>query len=196
MPKLFSLSFYVLFFSFEAFAESRPVDRLLLDVNGIHYTQRQMESYVLIRGLLSSGPTIVMGADRWAESLQVFEALVLMEQEAFRLGGYQPSEAMQKQAMLVVERKFSEQRSLSDSALSMGLVGRNIERVVSNILRIEGLRRSRISRGGTVNVPSLAEIDLGAYKEDQKLIQELKSRAVVRHYDGVSSFRPLASFPE
>lgn len=164
-------------------------DRLILDINGLQYTQRQLESYLLVRAMLLSGsqPASVLAAENWGSSLLAFEQAMMIEQEAFRLGGFQPSELMIKTSMEIIKKKLGTDSDELRQAQRLGLDDKGMERIVASILRAEGLRRSR------QRVMSDASVNKNERRsgEDEWLV-DLKRRAIVRRYNGADNYLQIS----
>ncbi len=185
-----------LIFAFALFALnlSTPVslaqtlgDRLILDINGLHYSQRQLESYLLVRSMLLSGGQSggEFSADNWSANLQVFEQMMLIEQEAFRLGGFQPSEVMIKTAMEVIQKKLTDGAAESQQARRLGLDTKTTRRIAAAILRAEAMRRSR--QRSALEADAVVKRKANTSSEDDWLA-DLKRWAVIRRYNGADRF--------
>ncbi len=162
-------------------------DRLLLDINGLQYTQRQFESYLLVRGmLLSGGQTAhILSNENWRSSLQSFEQAMMIEQEAFRLGGFQPSELMVETSMEIIKKKGTPDSEEGRQMQRLGLDDKASERIVASILRAEGMRRSRQRAASDNNVTGGGRRQAGL---EEEWLVDLKRRAVVRRYNGAESY--------
>lgn len=173
---------------------SAPVaDRLVISVSGSSYSQRHIAVWFVVREMLQepSGkkpqskpvPFIEEIAASWKEILSQFSDDMVIRQEAARLGSFQPSaKAMMKATERIAARRATDPQ-LATAATSLALDDEETAKLTATILQVEGFRRSRERQLNTSSRdPSAAQVSW---------LGDLKSRAVVRVYEGGDSWVSL-----
>lgn len=162
-------------------------DRLVIQVNGVPYTQRQIEIYIHIKETLrktADGQVRLISAGNWSEAVAVFSEDMLVLQESQRLGSFQaPDQALDKY-LAIVREKISKGPSLKSVLDRLGANEQAQGRALEEVLRIAAFRRSKERQEEQSKKPE------GATKTgSQKWLEDLKNRAMVRRYDNADVYQ-------
>jgi hypothetical protein len=158
--------------SLRATAESILGDRLVVEVNKTPYSQRQVESYVMLRELLREKPSVlVVNANNWEILFRYFTEEMAIHQEALRLGSVQLPEEGVRKALGFVQGKLKDE-PLRGYAARLGLDTSSLNRVLGAILRVDAFRTSREKQAALSNNDS----------KRQNWLRELFDRTIVRFY--------------
>ena len=87
--------FLIFLSSIGSLASGKVVDRLVIDVNGLNYTQRQMELYLVFKDVLQKSQSErieLLGPANWSRSVASYINEMIVSQEAQRLSSYSPTE--------------------------------------------------------------------------------------------------------
>lgn len=163
-------------------------DRLVLSINNIPYTQRQVEVYISVKESLrkSEQPVRLIQAGNWTDALTVFSEDMIILQEAQRLGSFQSLEQSTEKFQDVVRDKAKRDREFSANLSRLGVDTVALTRALEAVLRVAAFRRSK-DRQAQVGTRPDAE-DLEAQKESRKWLDDLIDRGVVRHYQNAESY--------
>lgn len=181
-----------------AFAQGSPArlgDRLVVSINNLPYTHRQIEAYATVREALrpgDGGTRVAVVAANWKDAIDVFTEEMIILQEAQRLGGFQADSKVAARFQHVLEERMRSGAAVRTTLERLGYDAVGIARVVDAVLRVATFRRSKERQPGG---------DKGAQHEDGPpapasapgggggpWLDELKARAVVRHYDEAFKF--------
>ncbi len=174
----------VLFGAALGLAEAPLGDRLVIAVNNVPYTQRQVEGYILIKESLrktSDGAARIIDDRSWPQALAVFGEDMIVLQEAERLGSNQNEGVLVEKFREVVKQKVKAGRALEGALTRLGLDESGLTRTLESVLRIAALRKAK-DRGGEG-----ADTDAKATKRGKWLV-ELVDRAVVRIYRNADKY--------
>jgi transcriptional regulator of acetoin/glycerol metabolism len=176
---------------------SSVADRLVVSVSGSTYSQRHVTSWFLVRELLQESaaqtsaqkekatrpPFLEEVAASWKDVLQKFSEDMVIRQEAARLGSFQPSakSIMKATERIRARRAVDPQLAAGVSAIEMD--EDEIARFAATILQIEGFRKSRERQ--------LSAVTRDPSSQASGWLTELRTRAVVRVYEGGDSWVPL-----
>ena len=167
-------------------------DRLVLAVNGVPYTQREVEAYVTVKESLrrteDSGVRLI-GSRNWPEALGAFAEDTVVLQEAQRLGSYAaPDQALDK-FLGVVREKAQHNADLQATLARLGVDEPTLTRTLEDVLRVAAFRRSKDRQ------ESQASQALGARgaahatgKSGGRWLAELTDRAIVRRFQGADAY--------
>ena len=156
-------------------------DRLIVGVNNVPYTQRQVESYILVKESLrktEAGPERAIDARSWPQAVAVFSDDMIVLQEAERLGSYQNEGALVAKFRDVVKQKVAQSPPFAAALKRIGLEDLGVTRTLESVLRVAAFRKAK---------------DKGAADEKRaKWLGELTDRAVVRFYKGATIYVPIS----
>lgn len=120
-------------------------DRLILTINGIPYSQLQIEGYLDVKESLRDDPTKsqLVASDNWNVALSSFIKDMTLYQEANRTSGFRPNlEVVSKATERSLQAVQSTER-FKARFQELGIDSSLIREYVGRILAIENLRRSR-----------------------------------------------------
>lgn len=173
------------------------LDRLVVEINTVPFTQRQIESYVTTKASLikvsnlQGGDTLVFNAGNWRGVVDLFSDDMVILQEAQRLGSFQPAEAMVAEAVTILKNKSQGPTGFAQAFQRLGLDEPGLARYCGMILRLEAYRRSKNKQSQSGQGKGVG--DSGR----PKWLQDLTSRSVVRIYRGGDVFQTIEpSYPD
>ncbi len=126
--------------------EAAPLgDRLIMSVNGIPYSQLQVEGYLNIKESLRDDPakSQLVAADNWSIALSSFIKDMALYQEANRTSGFRASRDLVTKASERVQQTLQSNPRFKTRFVELGIDAPLIREYIARILAIENLRRSR-----------------------------------------------------
>lgn len=173
-------------------AEPLSGDRVILEINSNVYTQRALESYLIFRAALgadkSRSKVDIVANDDWKNALGSFTDEMLILQDAQRAGSFSASGKTIDAALQMIEDSLKSLPKMQTRLNSLRVDAAQRGKIVSWILKVEGFRRSKDRQNADVD-PSAANKSKALAKNDW--LKELQDRAVVRLFDGASTYRPI-----
>ena len=169
-------------------------DRLVVAVNSMPYSQRQLELYLTIKQSLRPeeiGEQQVVGAFNWSEALTVFSEDMMVLQEAMRLGSFAASDQLLDQYNAALRKKMARGTKLQNTLERLGVDDLAVSRTLDSILRVASYRqnRNRQEMQGT----ALKKASSNKHKDqDAKWMQELRSRTNMRIFSGAETYREIS----
>lgn len=166
-----------------ALAAKAPLgDRVISAVDEVPYTQRQLETYFLVKESLRGGPSrpgAPVSKQNWSEAVQAFNQDMMIYQEAVRLGGFQPTEDMSSRYFEMVQETLSENKAFRSMALRLGADDEVLRSMLEKVLRIALFRNSKDKQEAISRKRSeVVEEEPGG--KDGQWLETLKTRTVVR----------------
>ncbi len=172
-------------------------DRLVVSINNVPYTQRQIEAYINVKESLrktNDGNVRVIDAGNWGDALQVFSEDMVILQEAQRLGSFASQDQLLDKYNAVVREKLGQKGELSKAVERLGIDDQTLARTLDDVLRIAAFRRSK-DRQEAQTSGHVARKKAGIEAKLQWL-DDLNGRAIVRPYDGAKTYvviQPIAT---
>lgn len=126
--------------------EAAPLgDRLIMSVNGIPYSQLQVEGYLNIKESLRDDPakSQLVTADNWSIALSSFIKDMALYQEANRTSGFRANRELVTKASERVQQTLQSNPRFKTRFVELGIDAPLIREYIARILAIENLRRSR-----------------------------------------------------
>lgn len=108
-------------------------DRILFEVEGAVFTQRQMEVYLGLKDLLNNKPFSSVNRDNWDASVKRFVVDMVLDQEASLAGRLQADEALLKENVQQIAARLSSYDGERDR---LGIDGPTLVNATGVILRI------------------------------------------------------------
>jgi hypothetical protein len=179
----------------EAGSKKSIGDRVVVEINNIVYTQRQLEVYITVKESLKSAQSSeirFVNASSWPVFLEEFKQDMIIEQEAQRLASFNPTERMILKAEEIYRNKIENNIELREAMLKLDIDKNTLIRTIPSALRIEAFRRSKEKRTDELKEKEVASGLVSGPK--QQWLIELEQRAVVRFFDGATSYEPVG-FP-
>ena len=151
-------------------------DRLLLQINNVSYTQRQLEAHTLIREALQvtqpSTERLVISAQVWRDLLDKFREDMLILLELERYDRYRPSETDIDTARRYV---MQQQAKLQADFVRLGIDDNMLTELLAVNLKINAYRRAQEQK--TTAKP--------------RWLHKIEQRNFVRFYRGSSLWMPI-----
>ncbi len=183
MNKIFDRKILVAFiyFTFHVMhtSASEVVDRLIVEVDRISYSQLHIEAYCLLTDALG-GRTELRQPNKvnWNELRAQFVTDMIIDQEALRVGGYEASRKMIEQARTILDQKTQITPDLSSRLQRYELKGPNLERLLAQAIRVESYKRSKQRQASVPDDRRDAAIHISSKFSSWQ--RSLEQRAVVR----------------
>jgi hypothetical protein len=185
---IFLLAFSTLGFSL---AGSDVGDRVVLTINNIPFTQRQVEGYINIKESLrknADGSLRLVNASLWEDALSVFTNDAILLIEAQRIGGVTVPETLTQKYIDLLRTKSATNPELKAMLGRLGLSDGGLERAVDSVLRVAAFRRSK-ERQETQSQLQLksnqgqdSNFRVSAWQKD------LLDRAIIRRYEDAGQY--------
>jgi hypothetical protein len=159
---------------------AKVVDRLVLELNQTPFTQNQIKNYVLTHITLSDEESVnnLNLSESWTRYLAKFLADMIIDQEASRLGSYEPTTKMLEDATQLIIRKdtLGFHRKMSPDQFS---------KTLKKVLRIENFKRIKqrqLSLGATT--------DTEAGWQQSAWYKDLREKAMIRFFKDAYQYIP------
>ena len=170
-------------------------DRLVLSINNVPYTQRQVETYINVKESLrktNDGNVRVIDATNWGDALAVYSEDMIILHEAQRLGSFSTQDQLIDKYHAVVRDKIAHGGELKKSLTRLGIDEVTLAKALDDVLRVAAFRRSKDrqeSQGGK-----------GVRKRDAdtgkvQWLADLSNRAIVRPYDDAKTYQAIEPAP-
>lgn len=152
-------------------------DRLVVAINGVPYSQRQIEIYIHVKETLrkSTDDSVrLISAGNWGDAITVFTEDMVILQESQRLGSFQaPDQAIDKY-LGVVRDKLAKSAVLKQTLDRLGGTEPIVGHALEDVLRIAAFRRSKDHEDAqTKKTP-------GTDRTRAKWLDDLQARSVAR----------------
>jgi len=177
-----------------AFASGVLGDRLVIAVNSLPYSQRQLELYLTIKQSLRPeevGEQQIVSAANWSEALTVFSEEMMILQEAMRLGSFAASDQLLDQYNGALRKKMSRGTKLQNTLIRLGVDDLAVSRTLDSILRVASYRQNRNRQ--EIQGLSVKKSAIGQAKDSEpKWLQELRGRTNMRVFSGADIYREIS----
>jgi hypothetical protein len=197
----FTLGLLLLLFGFlslspKTLAQVVYGDRIVVSINNIPYTQRQIEVYIAVKESLRPSPrgesVRLVNVQNWKEAIAVFTDDMLILQEATRLGSFQTTDQNFDKYERVVRDKFKKDSGLVATSERLGIDDLTIAKSLETVLRVASYRRSKdrqavLAKDGESADDELAE-EAVTKKNTARWFRELAERAVIRRYQDATEY--------
>ena len=171
-------------------------DRLIVAINGVPFTQRQIEIYIHVKESLrksSSGETRMISAANWRDAISVYTEDMVILQESQRLGSFQTPDQATAKYLAVVRKRIDESATLRATLTRLGAEGAVVNRTLDEVLRIAAFRRSKETQGDQVKRDRVKDAD--PKPATSRWLDDLKARAVIRRYQGADVYVDIEPVP-
>ncbi|RYZ50576.1 MAG: hypothetical protein EOP07_22725 [Proteobacteria bacterium] len=149
MKKIICLVMFF-FVSATLMAEQMTLDRLIVEINGKSYSQKHLETYILLR-------TIAMGeeprralpsAENWAEHIEQFKNEMIvytqLENDPQKLESFAPDSKRVQDAESILTSLQSKNSELDKFIRQRQLSEANISEILTMVFRVEAYVKSRL----------------------------------------------------
>ena len=176
----------------EARADAPLGDRLVVAVNGVPYTQRQVESYVLVKeSLRKEAMTRVLGARDWSEALAAFAEDMTVLQESERLGSFQTEGALLEKYRTQLDARIAAGASLKAAVRRLDMANTELSRTLEGVLRVAAFRHGKDHTPGSANATPARDGE-GRSGSVPRWLEDLTARTVIRYFEDASRFQAIA----
>ena len=169
-------------------AGGRLADRAVLELNSVVYTQRQVEVLALVRSVLyAENDRWPINSKNWVPSLEWFSQQMLVDQEALRTQGYNPSEDSLRDALTKIESARKTNLEVSREMHRMGIEessSQALRRSVITTLRTDSFIRIRGRRNNS-------ESDISPAAGSFDWLRDLEDHALRRIFEGAREFKRI-----
>lgn len=187
------LSPWLFFLAFSSRGYSLAVhevgDRVVVTINNVPFTQRQVEGYINIKESLRKnveGKLRLVNASQWEDALTVFTNDAVFLIEAQRIGSVTIPENLAKKYIDLLREKSVTNPELKAMFLRLGLSDGSLERAVDTVLRVAAFRRSKERQESQSQLQTGEGADGGIrFSMWQK---ELLDRAIIRRYEDAAQY--------
>jgi len=174
-------------------AQEVLLDRLVVEVNSVTYTQRQVELFYGVFQAISledSKDFTGISPANWSRVLQEYIRFMLIEQEAHRLGSYFPSNNMIEKATEVFLLKKQRDPEIAKLVTRLFADRKSIRQSIVSVLRVASFLRSKMRRAGT---DSKTDKKMWLDFAEQEWFQQLMQRAIIRYLSDGQRYREIQS---
>ena len=168
-------------FSTQIFAAAAMVDRVILTINNIPYTQTQIERFIDVKESLRDHPETaqIVNESNWGLAIDAFIADMSIHQEASKSSGFRPTRETVQKLRLRSESSIAAAPALKSAFDRLGINRTSIETEILRVATVENYRRGR----STLN---------GKFKDTAENWQkELQDRTIVRFFDDARVWKTL-----
>lgn len=150
-------------------------DRVLVEVDRVAFTQRQLESYMLVRSILDGGDAKSFGAIispiSWVTTVDDYVNDTIVHLEAERVGSFQPAPRSLATATEVLDGRMREDGEWRVHQQRLGISQAEMKALILRALRVAALKRSQ---------------------GDELKVEELRARSHVRYFADALRHKAIA----
>jgi hypothetical protein len=165
-------------------------DRIVLAVNNVPYTQRQLELYLTIKESIRSTLDLnvtVVNERSWSEALNAFTEEMMILQEALRLGSFAAPDQLLDKYNAVLRTKLARNAPLSQTMVRLGVDDLAMSRALDSVLRVASFRQNKNRQESQIAGAQKTAPVAGEAKEP-KWLQDLRARANTRVLAGAEVY--------
>lgn len=169
-------------------------DRLVVAINQVPYSQRQLELYFAVRaGIRNDADLTGLFVDRsnWSASLALFTEDMMILQEAQRLGSFGSVDAMLEKYSAQLRARRGAGGAFAATLKRLGADDQALAHSLENVLRVAAFRRSK-NRQEAQALPNAAAAAQAQPGVQAKWLTDLNNRAATRIYAGANTFQMIA----
>jgi len=168
-------------------------DRLILAINQVPYSQRQIELYTAIRTALfapSDQTGVVVGSSNWTAALELFSTDMMILQEAQRLGSFGTIDAVLEKYSAQLQARRAAHGEFAMALQRLGADDPALAHTLESVLRVVAFRRSK-NRQEAQDLSAGSGATLAQPGGVAKWLSDLSGRAATRLYLGAEVYRPI-----
>jgi hypothetical protein len=190
--KLCSIAACMIIFCSQSFyaqqkTELRIGDRLVLELASSVFTQRSLETYVLVKhAVFSNGTYRNITASNWEDIRDEFLADMIIDREASRLGSFRVNPETMKGAMDKFDESVKTNSEFKAQISELRLSPPRLQQEIAAALRIEAFKRSK-SPDRNVEMSDL-EFQPNSVTQKQEWFLKFKHASMYRWYSGSSTY--------
>lgn len=164
-------------------------DRLVIAINNVPYSQRQVETYIAIKECLrktANDEVRLVTAGNWSDAIAVFSEDMTVLQEAQRLGSFQNADQLLDKYQKVVKDKIAKNADLKTQLTRLGIDDQGVARALETVLRVAAFRRSKDRQA---QISGEREPTVKGDAAAPRWLTDLEDRSVSRQYEGVRTYQ-------
>ena len=186
----FGASLLLLLFSlnYSSLTQARYKDRLIIEVNNTIYTQWQVEAFHFAHALMKprlDRKNLKVNTQNWRQVLKKFELLIILLQEANRLGSFLPNKEILDEVNSYVTSRINNNLELQRRYQELGLNPSEMKKNIRSIIQVESLRESKSRRQSREKSVSKKDWSESAW------FLEISNRTLIRRYRGAEIYQSL-----
>jgi hypothetical protein len=188
-----------LYMFLKTYAAAAPllIDRLIVEIGGKSYSQKQLEIYGLIRTIAMGEPANLglPNSERWPEQVESFknEMIIVtqLENDQTKLDSFLPEAAKVGEALKALTALQSKDPAVDAFIRGHSLSESQISQTLTTIFRVEGYTRSRLQLSQT---RSIDDREQGFVKLDPKAewFQSLQKATAFRFYSQAKDYKAVS----
>ena len=168
-------------------AKGALMDRLLLEVNKISYSQRQFEVFTALQSAAQKNAKqrlLIANKKNWLDLLTTYTHFVILEQEAMRLNNQPPAKSVVAEYLTKIHNRKETDLIFKSFLKKYNLKTNDIKQTVTSIARVEAYIRGRKSTAKNALGKNL-------FYEDTPWFKNLLKRTPYRFYEGAKIYKKL-----
>jgi hypothetical protein len=168
-------------FGTQIFATAAMVDRVILTINNIPYTQTQIERFIDVKESLRDHPETaqIVNESNWGLAIDAFITDMSIHQEASKSSGFRPTRETVQKLRLRSESSIAAAPALKSAFDRLGINRTSIETEILRVSTVENYRRGRSNLNGKFKDTA------------ENWEKELKDRTIVRFFDDARVWKTL-----
>lgn len=162
-------------------------DRLVIAVNTVPYSQRQLELYLTVKQTIrpeQGADESVISSRNWGEAITVFTEEMMILQEAVRLGSFAAPDQLLDKYNAVIRKKLAQGTALKRTLQRLGVDDLTISRTLDSILRVASYRQNRNRQEAQAAVVKKS----ATVESESKWLTELRRRTNTRVFAGTEVY--------
>lgn len=164
-------------------------DRLVVEVDGVAYTQRQVELYTTLKSVLRATDEnqLTMAAkDNWAQIVEEFARDMMLEHEAQRLGSFQPNRKVVTEAEKIINDKKGKNTAFAQFLERMDATSLSLRRALASVVRVHSFLLSKESFSNSKKKNKVSK-----NWANEEWFKRLEERSSYRYYANSASYEPI-----
>lgn len=157
------------------------VDRVVVAINNIPYTQLEIESYLNVKESLrdNADSSQVVNQANWSVALDAFLKDMMIHQEATKSSGFRPTKETIQKLRVRSEKITTTFPQFIEAFNRLKLTRDEVEREILRIATVENYRRGK------------ASLLINAKNSHKGWEEELQSRSIIRLFDEAKTWKTL-----
>jgi hypothetical protein len=157
------------------------VDRVVVAINNIPYTQLEIESYLNVKESLrdNADSSQVVNQANWSVALDAFLKDMMIHQEATKSSGFRPTKETIQKLRVRSENITTTSPQFIEAFNRLKLTRDEVEREILRIATVENYRRGK------------ASLLINAKNSHKGWEEELQSRSIIRLFDEAKTWKTL-----
>lgn len=174
------ISFFILNIIYGQTGPEKIVDRIILKINKLPYTQREMEVYFLLLGHLKKDDKEIVTAFNWQEKLQKFKQKMLIFEEVRRFYKHGNNEVEKVEELFF---DIKSKKSLSSFVARL--------KVQKQDVALAYVRYRAIKQGESQLNTSFRDVRFNSKEAEKKTMKLLEKKFEFRFYDDSFTYKEI-----